>query len=345
MPKNKKSVSPAQIKGSCGHVKGAWDSHKSCISCTKCSRDNPCETCSYWPTESWIKASKRRTYASRNTNKQARPVTEGEKPPMEKEVSQEMSERQSPNPAKLSVALDGKHFQKAAALESPVSSAVSITAGTVGRGASLSKHEEQPQERTVNSLPGHKDAVQHNLSPLGSNRSCFSQQTEADKIRFREVISDKVQLSDMHPMSDRDQKSDRYLMSDIVQMSDRNQLSDRYLMSDRHPESDRHLMLEGELIARPITTDQAIISRRSISAPNRYRSESGFITGHRSPPRHRSPVKYRSPVYDRSIIDHRSISGYRSPAKEYRSPVTVYRAPDNGHRPPFNGQQAPVTGH
>ena len=330
MPKNKKSVSPAQTKGSCGHTKGAWDSHKSCIACTRCSRENPCETCSYWPTESWDKANKRRTYASRNKNKSTRPVTEGEKHnSMEKVVSQELSDCRSPNPAKLSVAFDGKQFQKAAALESPDSSVVSITAGTVGRGASLSKHEDQPQERTVSSLPGHKDAVQHNLSPLGSTRSCFSQQTEPDKIRFR-VISDNAQLSDMHPMSDRDQRSDRFQMQDIDQMSDRNQLSTRYLLSTRHSESDRHQISDGEFLARPITIDQASTSRKSSSAPsapvnnktpirnrsldieNRYRSEAGSITGHRSPPRHRSPVKYRSPEYHRSIIDHRSTSGHRS---------------------------------
>ena len=34
-----------QLRGSCGHVKGEWDSHYSCMSCTGCSPSSKCSFC------------------------------------------------------------------------------------------------------------------------------------------------------------------------------------------------------------------------------------------------------------------------------------------------------------
>ena len=36
---------PAQLHGSCGHLKGKYDSHLSCINCAGCSRYNSCVEC------------------------------------------------------------------------------------------------------------------------------------------------------------------------------------------------------------------------------------------------------------------------------------------------------------
>ena len=58
-----------QRRGSCGHLVALWDTHPSCISCTKCIKDSPCEYCSSWPEAIWIKAGARRTHKSRKTKK------------------------------------------------------------------------------------------------------------------------------------------------------------------------------------------------------------------------------------------------------------------------------------
>ena len=39
---------PAQIRGSCGHLKGKYDSHSSCINCAGCSRNNSCVERQSW---------------------------------------------------------------------------------------------------------------------------------------------------------------------------------------------------------------------------------------------------------------------------------------------------------
>ena len=53
-----------QLCGSCGHVKGEWDSHHSCISCTGCSPSSKCSFCQEWSSATWHKAMNR-TFQSR----------------------------------------------------------------------------------------------------------------------------------------------------------------------------------------------------------------------------------------------------------------------------------------
>ena len=54
-----------QLRGLCGHVKGEWDSHRSCMSCTGCSPSGKCSFCQGWSSATWRKAMNRRTFQSR----------------------------------------------------------------------------------------------------------------------------------------------------------------------------------------------------------------------------------------------------------------------------------------
>ncbi len=56
-----------QTRGSCGHIRAAWDNHANCLSCAGCSQDNCCHFCVDWPEETW--ATKRRTFKSRKRDK------------------------------------------------------------------------------------------------------------------------------------------------------------------------------------------------------------------------------------------------------------------------------------
>ena len=53
-----------QLRGLCGHVKGEWVSHLSCMSCTGCSPSGKCSFCQEWSTATWRKAMNRRTFQS-----------------------------------------------------------------------------------------------------------------------------------------------------------------------------------------------------------------------------------------------------------------------------------------
>ena len=51
-----------QIRGDCGHLKAAFDTHPDCLSCALCSRDKPCEFCSSWSSSVWSLVLKKRSY-------------------------------------------------------------------------------------------------------------------------------------------------------------------------------------------------------------------------------------------------------------------------------------------
>ena len=56
---------PAQLRGSCGHLKGKYDSHSSCINCAGCSRYKSCVECQSWTDSIWVLAEKRRSFKGR----------------------------------------------------------------------------------------------------------------------------------------------------------------------------------------------------------------------------------------------------------------------------------------
>ena len=60
---------PAQLRGSCGHLKGKYDSHSSCINCAGCSRYNSCVECQSWTDSIWVLAEKRRSFKGRQMGK------------------------------------------------------------------------------------------------------------------------------------------------------------------------------------------------------------------------------------------------------------------------------------
>ncbi|KAH3776515.1 hypothetical protein DPMN_177943 [Dreissena polymorpha] len=55
-----------QTRGSCGHIRAAWDNHDSCLSCAGCNQDNCCPFCVNLSEETW--ATKRRPFKSRKRN-------------------------------------------------------------------------------------------------------------------------------------------------------------------------------------------------------------------------------------------------------------------------------------
>ena len=59
------SLSMPQIRGSCGHLKGNYDSHLSCLNCSGCSRFNCCVVCHCWSDSTWELVGKRRSFRSR----------------------------------------------------------------------------------------------------------------------------------------------------------------------------------------------------------------------------------------------------------------------------------------
>ena len=56
---------PAQLRSSCGHLKGKYDSHLSCINCAGCFRYNSCVECQSWTDSIWALAEKRRLFKGR----------------------------------------------------------------------------------------------------------------------------------------------------------------------------------------------------------------------------------------------------------------------------------------
>ncbi|KAH3728777.1 hypothetical protein DPMN_054738 [Dreissena polymorpha] len=55
-----------QTRGSCGHIRAAWDNHGSCLSCAGCTQDNCCPFFEHWSADTW--AIKRRPFKSRGRN-------------------------------------------------------------------------------------------------------------------------------------------------------------------------------------------------------------------------------------------------------------------------------------
>ena len=47
------SLSMPQIRGSCGHLKGSYDNHSSCLNCSVCFRSNCCSVCHSWSDSTW----------------------------------------------------------------------------------------------------------------------------------------------------------------------------------------------------------------------------------------------------------------------------------------------------
>ena len=60
---------PAQLRGSCGHLKGKYDSHLTCINCAGCSRYNSYVECQSWTDSIWALAEKRRSFKGRQMGK------------------------------------------------------------------------------------------------------------------------------------------------------------------------------------------------------------------------------------------------------------------------------------
>ncbi|KAH3887168.1 hypothetical protein DPMN_011184 [Dreissena polymorpha] len=56
-----------QTRGSCGHIRAAWDNHGSCLSCAGCTKDSCCPFCEHWSADTW--AIKRRPFKSRGRDK------------------------------------------------------------------------------------------------------------------------------------------------------------------------------------------------------------------------------------------------------------------------------------
>ncbi len=54
-----------QISGRCGHKKGCYDNHDYCLRCAGCTTINRCGVCSEWNSETWDRAQRVRTYASK----------------------------------------------------------------------------------------------------------------------------------------------------------------------------------------------------------------------------------------------------------------------------------------
>ena len=63
------SLSMPQIRGSCGHLKGNYDNHFSCLNCSGCSRFNCCAVCHCWSYSTWVLVGRRRLFRDRQMGK------------------------------------------------------------------------------------------------------------------------------------------------------------------------------------------------------------------------------------------------------------------------------------
>ena len=50
---------------SCGHLKGSYDNHSSCLNCSGCFRSSCCSVCQSWPDSTWSLVAKRRRFCDR----------------------------------------------------------------------------------------------------------------------------------------------------------------------------------------------------------------------------------------------------------------------------------------
>ena len=55
----------SQTRGSCGHLKGSYDNHSSCLNCSGCFRSSCCSVCQLWPAWTWSLFAKRRLFCDR----------------------------------------------------------------------------------------------------------------------------------------------------------------------------------------------------------------------------------------------------------------------------------------
>ena len=58
-----------QIRGLCGHLKGDYDNHSSCINCCCCYRFHGCSVCNFWSDATWALVSRRRLHCDRPMGK------------------------------------------------------------------------------------------------------------------------------------------------------------------------------------------------------------------------------------------------------------------------------------
>ena len=58
-----------QTRGSCGHIKGAYDNHLSCINCCGCCRLHGCSVCNAWSDATWDLITRRQLYSDRPMGK------------------------------------------------------------------------------------------------------------------------------------------------------------------------------------------------------------------------------------------------------------------------------------
>ena len=58
-------LSMPQIRGSCGHLKGSYDNHSSCLNCSGCFRSSCCSVCRSWPDLTWSLVEGRRRFSDR----------------------------------------------------------------------------------------------------------------------------------------------------------------------------------------------------------------------------------------------------------------------------------------
>ena len=63
------SLSMPQIRGSCGHLKGSYDNHNSCLNCSGCFRSNCCSVCHSWSNWTWSLVERRRRFRDRQKGK------------------------------------------------------------------------------------------------------------------------------------------------------------------------------------------------------------------------------------------------------------------------------------
>ena len=63
------SFSMPQTRGSCGHIKGTYDNHPSCINCCGCYRLHGCSVCNFWSDATWALVSRCRLSSDRQMGK------------------------------------------------------------------------------------------------------------------------------------------------------------------------------------------------------------------------------------------------------------------------------------
>ena len=59
----------SQVRGTCGHLRGKYDSHSPCLNCSACSRFNFCVECHPWSDSIWDLADKHWLFRGRKMGK------------------------------------------------------------------------------------------------------------------------------------------------------------------------------------------------------------------------------------------------------------------------------------